>query len=234
MAGEESNKPNQVLVLPTREGYDRWAEFYDTDGNPLIGLEERHFSRLAGNVNGLKVADIGCGTGRQALLLSQAGARVTAVDFSRGMMRAALTKPGADLLSFVCADLAKPLPFCDASFDAASCCLVIDHIAGVDAFFSELRRICRRGGAVLISAMHPAMMLRGVLAQFHDPASGDVVRPLSAPNQLSDYVMAIARAGLRIDHLSEHFVDDELAARFPRAQKYLGWPMLLLMRLGVS
>jgi hypothetical protein len=31
--------------------------------------------------------------------------------------------------------------------------------------------------------------------------------------------------------MSEHVVDEELAARSPRAQKYLGWPLLLVMRL---
>lgn len=31
--------------------------------------------------------------------------------------------------------------------------------------------------------------------------------------------------------MSEHVVDDGLAARSPREQKYLGWPLLLLLRL---
>ena len=48
---------------------------------------------------------------------------------------------------------------------------------------------------------------------------------------IRDSVIAATRAGLHIDHMSEHVVDKELAARSPRAQKYLGWPLLLLMRL---
>jgi hypothetical protein len=31
--------------------------------------------------------------------------------------------------------------------------------------------------------------------------------------------------------MSEHVADEELAARSPRSQKYLGWPLLLVMRL---
>jgi hypothetical protein len=31
--------------------------------------------------------------------------------------------------------------------------------------------------------------------------------------------------------MSEHAVDADLVARSPRATKYLGWPMLLLLRL---
>jgi hypothetical protein len=61
--------------------------------------------------------------------------------------------------------------------------------------------------------------------------SGRRVYPQSQPNQMSDYVMAAAHAGLRLEHLSEHSVDSSLAAMSPRAAKYLGWPLLLLMRL---
>jgi hypothetical protein len=49
---------------------------------------------------------------------------------------------------------------------------------------------------------------------------------------MSDYVMAATRAGLVFEQLSEHSVSEELAHRFERARKYVGWPMLLLMRLS--
>jgi hypothetical protein len=41
-----------VLVLPAREGYDRWAEVYEDDGNPLLPLEEEQVARLLGDVRG--------------------------------------------------------------------------------------------------------------------------------------------------------------------------------------
>jgi hypothetical protein len=43
--------------------------------------------------------------------------------------------------------------------------------------------------------------------------------------------MAALSAGFEIGHLSEHAIDAETAARSARAQKYLGWPMLLMMKL---
>jgi hypothetical protein len=48
---------------------------------------------------------------------------------------------------------------------------------------------------------------------------------------MSDYLMAAVRAGLHLEHVSEHAADAALAARSPRARKYLGWPMLLMMKL---
>ena len=75
------------------------------------------------------------------------------------------------------------------------------------------------------------MMLRGVQARFRDPESGQEFRPASHAHQLSDYVLAAARAGCVFDHLSEHAVDEDLANRLERARRYVDWPMLFVMRL---
>jgi ubiquinone/menaquinone biosynthesis C-methylase UbiE len=224
----------RIEVIDTREGYDRWSHQYDVDGNPLIALEEKYFPEILGQMRGLLVADVGCGTGRHAARLASAGAHVVALDFSTGMMRKAREKFGAQRVAFAVADVSKTLPIRDRRFDRVICCLVLDHIDDVAALFRELKRICRRDGFIAISAMHPAMMLREVQAQFHDPATGATVRPRSAPNQICDYVNAATAAGLRIDHMSEHVIDAEVAGKYPRAMKYLGWPMLLLMRLVSS
>jgi malonyl-CoA O-methyltransferase len=233
----ESDNPAEIAqaeVLPTREGYDQWAATYDTDGNPLIALEEPLVDRLLGDVAGLSVLDVGCGTGRHALRLVHAGARVTAIDFSPLMLEQARAKPGAQGVEFRVHDLATPLPFEDATFDRVICGLVVDHIADLTGLFREMWRVSRpasEGGAVVVSVMHPAMMLRGVQARFREPGTGREIRPASEIHQISDYVLAATRSGLVLDHLSEHAVDETLAARIERARRYIGWPMLFLMRL---
>jgi hypothetical protein len=79
--------------------------------------------------------------------------------------------------------------------------------------------------------MHPAMMLKGITARFHDPRTGRDTRPESRAYQISDYVTAALNAGLSVRELSEHPVDADLAQRLPRAAKYLGWPMCFAMNL---
>ena len=220
-------------VVPTQIGYDRWAEVYDDEDNPLVLLEERHIAAFAGDVAGLAVADIGCGTGRHALRWAAAGARVTALDFSAAMLDRARAKPGAQAVTFIQHDLAKPFPLESAAFDRVFSCLVLEHIAALDSFFAELRRLCRPNGCVIISVMHPAMSLRGVQARFIDPATGRRISPAGHAHRMSDYLMAAIRAGLKLEHISEHSADAALAARSSRAAKYVGWPMLLLMKLGL-
>jgi ubiquinone/menaquinone biosynthesis C-methylase UbiE len=230
-ASRAGSEIGDMEILPTQAGYDRWAEFYDGEDNPLVLLEERHLGPLAGDVAGLMVADIGCGTGRHSLRLAAAGARVSAVDFSEAMLQRARSKAGAAVITFVRHDLARPIPLASGTFDRVFCCLVLDHIAELDEFFCELRRLCRPTGRIIISVMHPAMSLRGVQARFIDPASGRRISLQSHPHQMSDYLMAAVHAGLALEFSGEYAADVALAAQSPRAQRYVGWPMLLLLKL---
>jgi ubiquinone/menaquinone biosynthesis C-methylase UbiE len=216
-------------VLPTREGYDRWAAIYDTMGNWLLALEEPEVERALGDVAGLHILDVGTGTGRHAIKLAAAGARVTALDFSEEMLAKAREKPGAGGIRFVVHDVTAPLPFADGSFDRVLSALVLEHIANPAPFFRELGRVARAGGRIVVTAMHPAMFQKGISANFHDD-TGEV-RPRSYVATVSDYVMGAIEGGLQIVALSEHSVDDRLAERYERARKLLGWPALFVMTL---
>ena len=74
------------------------------------------------------------------------------------------------------------------------------------------------------------MSLRGVQARFTDPNSGTKIQLAGHEHQLSDYVMALIKSGLQIEHMSERTVTPELAAQSERAAKYQSWPMLLLIK----
>lgn len=217
-------------VLPAEAGYDLWAEIYDREDNPLVQLEQPHVIAQMGDVRGLNIADVGCGTGRHTQWLVAAGARVTGLDFSRGMLEKARAKPGCANVDFRQHDLSAPLPFAEREIDRIVCGLVLEHVSELGFVFAEFRRVLRPGGFAVVSNLHPAMMLRGVSARFTDPRTGVQTRPRSCTHTISDYVNAVLQAGLALDHLSEHVVDAALASRSPRSEKYLGWPLLLMMR----
>ena len=221
------------LIMPTREGYDRWATIYDEEQNWLIYLEEPEVDRLLGDVAGLDIVDVGCGTGRHALRLAERGANVVGVDFSDGMLARAREKAGSEKVRWIVHDVGElPLPLPAGAFDRVLCALVVDHIRHLPEVFGELRRLCAPEGRVVVTAMHPAMLLKGLQARFVDPDTGRDTRPESQPNVIADYVNAAVGGGLRILQVGEHSVEEALAQRAPRAEKYLGWLGLFWMELA--
>ena len=216
------------------DGYDRWARVYDHDANPLPALEEPHVRAALADVRSLDVVDLGCGTGRHTAWLSAAGARVTAVDFSSGMLACARRKVDPAAVRFVVHDLHDRLPMGDASFQAAVSGLVLEHIRDLATFFGETRRVLRPGGRAVVSAMHPAMFLRDSRARFTDPDTGAIVAPGSVRYRCGEVVMAAVRAGFALEDVGEHAPDAEFARRYPRAERYVGWPMLLVLVLRAA
>lgn len=227
----DPTRGGQDPLSGVRDGYDRWALVYDHDANPLPALEEPHVRAALEGVRGLDVVDLGCGTGRHTAWLADAGARVTALDFSDGMLERARRKVSAGAVRFLIHDLHEPLPFGDASFDAVVSGLVLEHLRDLRAFFAEVRRVLRRSGRAVVSAMHPAMFLRDSRARFTDPDSGAVVAPGSVRYRFGEVVTAATSAGLTLLDIGEHAPDAEFARRYPRAERYVGWPMLLLLVL---
>lgn len=224
-------KPLTDQLTSVQSGYDRWAVVYDHDANPLPALEEPIVQRWLGEVSGLDVLDLGCGTGRHAMWLAQAGAKVTAADFSPGMLEEARNKTGAYAIRFVQHDLHEPLPFEEHEFDAIVSGLVLEHLRDLESFFAEVKRVLKPAGRAVVSAMHPAMFLRGSQARFTDPDSGEIVQPGSLPHSLSDLVMSAIRGGFQIANVQEFAPEEEFATRFPRAEKYVDYPMLVVMEL---
>ena len=215
-----------------KSGYDRWSVVYDHDANPLPALEEPIVRQWLGEPAGLEVLDLGCGTGRHALWLAEAGAKVTAVDFSHGMLAEARSKSSADGVCFVQHDLHDPLPFTADEFDAVVSGLVLEHLRDLTAFFAEARRVLKPSGRAVVSAMHPAMFLRGSQARFTDPDSGEIVHPGSLAHSMSDLIMSAIRGGFQVTNVAEFSPDQQFADRYPRAEKYVDYPMLVVMQLA--
>lgn len=217
----------KIIELPTAEGYDRWSSIYETNGNPLMVLDEREFDRFLQQVSpGDRFVDLGCGTGRHTLRLGQAGARVTGVDGSEGMLALARQKEPPNT-EFVIHDFSNALPFPDKSFDGAISTLVLEHIPDLLFFFREIHRVTKANPLVYLTAMHPAMLLKSNQANFTDPETGVEIRPKGYPYEMADFVQNLNAANWKIDKMEEFSVPEDLASQLPKANKYLNWPMLV-------
>ena len=208
-------------------GYDAWAPSYDDDGNPLTALEEPAARAWYGDVAGRRVVDVGCGTGRHTAALLAAGAMVVGLEPSRGMLARARAKlTGGDVV-WIRHAFPAPLPFLDAQFDLAMLGLVAEHLDDLAEALRELARICAPGGRLILSALHPDRTAAGQRARFIDPATG-LRRPLrTIHRRVDDYLDAARDAGWTLIEQRALIADAGLAARLPRAARYvdqnLGW-----------
>lgn len=118
---------------------------------PLLEFVRRHSGH--DSIEGLRVADLGCGFGAVSLYLASRGARVTALDpnaqrFEVGQAVAAHHGLAVDFV----AGRMERLPFPDGAFDLAvqnnSLCYLVDP-AQRRAALHETRRILRPGGTLI-------------------------------------------------------------------------------------
>lgn len=109
----------------------------------------RQALRRAGLMSGMRVLDVGTGTGLtaiQAARLSGGGANVTGVDPSTGMLANARLPEGMRVIE----GRAEALPAADGSFDFVSMGYALRHVADLRAMFGEFFRSLRAGGRVCV------------------------------------------------------------------------------------
>lgn len=149
------------------------------------GLEPAHFALrrdflLEGVAAGERVLDVGCGEASFTLALARAGASAVGVDVAEEPLRRARARhPELDLRLL---DAAGPWPLEDASFDVVWAGEVIEHVADTVAWLSEVRRVLRPRGRLLLSTpAHGRVVLAGLalsrraFAEHFDPL-GDHLR----------------------------------------------------------
>lgn len=135
-------------VYGSEEGYELWAEEYDKSLGYLNSFEENVFLRFLGNLEGKKVLDIGCGTGRLIPELKHRGGEVVAADLSAKMLNLTSKKfPG---VKTVVADI-DDLPFEDESFDMVIAMFVVVHLGDLRRAFDEVYRVLKNGGVFILS-----------------------------------------------------------------------------------
>jgi SAM-dependent methyltransferase len=109
--------------------------------------------------------------------------------------------------------------------------LVLEHVRDIPTLFSQVHQVLRPGGRAVLSSFHPAMFLRESQARFTDPDSGVVIAPGSLPHSMSEFVMGAVQTGFTLKHIGEYSPDADFAASYPRCEKYIGYPMLVLLSL---
>jgi ubiquinone/menaquinone biosynthesis C-methylase UbiE len=142
------------MLVASLEAYGIWAATYDSAPNPLLALERRVMKGLLPDVRGKRVVDVACGTGYWTRTLRKAGALVFGFDNCPAMV-----ERGGGGQIFVADALAAAVR--SETADLTLCSMGASYFTDLKQAMSEMARITRPRGQVILSDMHPAAMAAG-------------------------------------------------------------------------
>jgi SAM-dependent methyltransferase len=215
------------------EGWIAWAR---TPGHDAYWRYRDAFFALVPAPGGATL-DVGCGEGRVSRDLVARRHRVTALDASPTLLRAAAE---ADPASRYVEGAAEALPFPDASFDVVVAYNSLMDVADMPAAVREAARVLRPGGRFCACVTHPTAdagtwlddtrfaIGEPYLARrhMHAPIERDgLAFTFEGPAYpLADYAGALEAAGLAIEALREPADPD--GGRWARVPMFLMWRAL--------
>ena len=159
---------NGIPDFRNNQGKQEWLEYYEQNAATydnynhvtfeLQGFDEYKtrkevISRL-GIIKGQKILEIGCGTGRDSVIISellQNSGELFLADISLSMLQKCKAKleSRSALTEFILADAAK-LPFPDNYFDHSFSFVTLPATNDQASFLKEITRVTKPGGKVLI------------------------------------------------------------------------------------
>ncbi len=165
------------------EQFDKTATDYDRVER-ILGLGtgstyRRKMLELAGLQRGMRILDVGMGTGlvaKQAARILGDASKVTGVDPSAGMIRNAKLPTGVTVVE----GRAEQIPLRDAEYDFVSMGYALRHVSDMAAAFAEFNRMLKPGGKVCILEITPprnkiAMLLLKGYCRYIVPAMAKLV-----------------------------------------------------------
>lgn len=147
--------PNATLTPVSRaqveRSYRRYAPMYDLVFGAVLSPGRVAMAQLVARLAPERILEVGVGTG---LTLGRypAQARITGIDVSRDMLAAAqqrVSGKDAGRIDLRVMD-AEAMDFADGTFDCVTLPYVLSVTPHPDRLVAEVRRVCRKGGHIVI------------------------------------------------------------------------------------
>lgn len=175
-----------------QSGWTEKAAAYDDHFASITVQAAKPALDLIGDMAGMKVLDICCGTGDLAAMALKRGATVTGIDFAPTMVEIAASKVPQAVFSI---GDAEDLGFEDRCFDAAICSFGLWHMADPDRSIAETARVLKHGGMFIYTTWLPPSkgwdMFDIIVQSINTHGSMDVdLPPAPPPFRFADEVEA--------------------------------------------
>ena len=134
------------------------------------------------------------------------GTRVLALDFSSGMIEKAKAKLDLPNVTFQIADITRPWPCEDQSFDLMVCNLVLEHVHDLSFVFSEAGRVLIDAGQFFLCELHPFRQYQGTVARFERTQTTEIP---AFVHHLSDFTNAADANRLKLMSMKEWWHEED-------------------------
>ena len=194
-------RPGDVAAM-----FDKVAPRYDLLNDVLSLGQDRWWRKVVARAVGARagevVLDLAAGTGTSSVTFTATGAACVACDFSLGMLKAGMSRLGAQRaqsaspagpapgpVRFVAGDALR-LPLRDESFDAVTSSFGLRNVADPDAALAEMFRVTKPGGRLVICEFGhlPSRRLDAFYARYLMAALPAVARRLSPAGDAYEYL----------------------------------------------
>lgn len=136
-----------------------YETFFTSHDEELLGSDadprRRHRGRIlretveANVPAAAEVLDVGCGTGDNLNYIAQSGLKLSGIEYAEST--AAIARRALGTRADIRIASATAIPYPDKSFDLALCIEVLEHIEDDEKAMSEIARIVRPGGKLVLS-----------------------------------------------------------------------------------
>lgn len=146
------------------ETYDRYRSYNDSEIKRIIEFAEIN--------EGMRILEIGCGTGNVASqLVKLVNVDIVGIDKSTAMLQVARDKS----IETLCANIDNnPIPFRSKSFDIVMGTYVIHQINNLGFLFSECYRVLRNGTLILLTSSYEQIERQHPVVKHFFPSSIDI------------------------------------------------------------
>jgi malonyl-CoA O-methyltransferase len=214
-----------MRAISARDGYRLWAPSYSSE-TAISHLENLLVADLGVTTEWRDLLDVGCGTARR--LDDTDASLAIGVDLTFEMLAGASREHPVSV-----ADL-RALPFAAESFDVVWCRLVIGHVLDLEIAYVEASRVCRPGGAIVVSDICPEAIAAGHRRTFRDDAGieHELEHHVHTPEA---HAHAAALAALSLKATRDGVVGEpvkgfyERAGRLEAYRRQLGLPLVRVL-----
>jgi len=206
-------------VLRSSRAFDAYAESFDRFAE-LVGGSLNAYLASVFPEHGERAVDLGCGTGRHAIMLASGFGRVLGVDVSAPMLRIARARRNPPNVTYQERDLRKVRADSDGTFDLVFSSYALHHCDDLEQTLLGIRELAAPGGRVVLIdnvASRPAVPRRWFVKEAARILAADLVGRRRPPGEAWE-LFRLNTHPAWLDHLtSDRFLSPaELEERYGR------------------